>query len=560
MKTSLTRSQWVLIVTLAFAAAPYVIRLGASSLWDSNEAFYAETPREMIETHDYLNPTFNFRPRLNKPPLSYWLVVPFYKSFGVSEAAERLAIVFGAMIMIATAYGLGRLAFSVEAGLLAAIGLAAAPRFLMFSRRIMIDVYLAMFMTLALLMFILAERRPDRRRLFLILMYSFIGLGVITKGPVAVALPVAALAIYLAVYRQFSRLRELMLPTGLVIVAAIVLPWYLAIYYQHGWSHIESFILKDNLSRYTQQVWGPRRGFFFYIPVMMGDFFPWSLFLIPCLLIAAQKLRAGKGQPPSKSRPAVLLAIWITVIVVFFSLSKSKEDLYILPIYPAFAALVGGAIARSIGNGRPAQESLVRWTTLTLAALIAAAGAAILYLFGRGIQAYELAGASLIGCAALLGGLSGTGAALLNRTRSGVLTTALTLAACNWLFVLRTLPDFERFKPVRSACEVIASQATPDALVGYYKTAYPSMVFYLRRPIFEYYEQSEIEAALSSGKEIFCLMTAVEYEAIKARLPAQTRVLASYPIFQVKLKSILERVELPQVVLISNRGETNSIR
>jgi hypothetical protein len=241
-------------------------------------------------------------------------------------------------------------------------------------------------------------------------------------------------------------------------------------------------------------------------------------------------------------------------------LSKSKEDLYILPIYPAFAALVGGAIARSIGNGRRAQESLVRWTTLTLAALIAAAGAAILYLFGRGIQAYELAGASLIGCAALLGGLSGTGAALLNRTRSGVLTTALTLAACNWLFVLRTLPDFERFKPVRSACEVIASQSTPDAMVGYYKTAYPSMVFYLRRPIFEYYEQSEIEAALSSGKEIFCLMTAVEYDAIKARLPAQTRVLASYPIFQVKLKSILERVELPQVVLISNRGETNSIR
>jgi len=95
-------------------------------------------------------------------------------------------------------------------------------------------------------------------------------------------------------------------------------------------------------------------------------------------------------------------------------------------------------------------------------------------------------------------------------------------------------------------------------MVGYYKTAYPSMVFYLRRPIFEYYEQREIEAAFLSGKEIFCMMTAVEYEAIKGRLPAETRVLASYPIFQVKLKSILERAEPPRVVLISNRGETNS--
>src|SRR6185503_12450709 len=100
-----------LIVILLLAVAPYFVRLGASSLWDANEAFYAETPREMIESQDYVNPTFDYRPRLNKPPLSYWLVIPFYKLFGVSEAAQRLPIVFGALIMIATAYALGRVVF-----------------------------------------------------------------------------------------------------------------------------------------------------------------------------------------------------------------------------------------------------------------------------------------------------------------------------------------------------------------------------------------------------------------------------------------------------------------
>jgi 4-amino-4-deoxy-L-arabinose transferase-like glycosyltransferase len=79
----------------------------------------------------------------------------------------------------------------------------------------MIDVYLAMFMTLALLMFMLAERHPERRRLFLILMYASIGLGVITKGPVAIALPAAAFVIYLVVYRRLHTLRELMLPMAL---------------------------------------------------------------------------------------------------------------------------------------------------------------------------------------------------------------------------------------------------------------------------------------------------------------------------------------------------------
>src|SRR5215208_5230190 len=108
---------------LALAIAPYFINLGVSSLWDSNEAFYAETPREMLASGDYLNPSFNFKPRFNKPPLCYWIVAGFYKIFGVSETAERLPLALGAVVMIATAFFLGRLAYSTEAGLLAAIAL-----------------------------------------------------------------------------------------------------------------------------------------------------------------------------------------------------------------------------------------------------------------------------------------------------------------------------------------------------------------------------------------------------------------------------------------------------
>src|SRR5262245_5334225 len=143
MKTPLTRTQWVLLAALMIAASVYFVRLGGSSLWDSNEAFYAETPREMIESHEYINPTFNYHPRLNKPPLSYWVVIPFYKLFGVSETSERLPIALAAMVMIAAAFGLGCLIFSVVAGLFAALGVSVALSFLMFWRRIWIDLYLA---------------------------------------------------------------------------------------------------------------------------------------------------------------------------------------------------------------------------------------------------------------------------------------------------------------------------------------------------------------------------------------------------------------------------------
>ena len=559
MKTSLTRTQWVLIVVLTLAAVPYFVRLGASSLWDSNEAFYAETPREMIESKDYINPTFNYRPRLNKPPLSYWIVIPFYQLFGVSETAERLPIVLGALMMIGTAFGLGRAVYSVEAGLIAAIGLAVAPRFLMFSRRIMIDVFLAAFMGLALLMFVLAEKRPERRKLYLILMYVSLGLGVLTKGPVAVVLPAVAFAIYIACFRQFSLLREMMIHIGILIVAAIVLPWYLAIYFQHGWSHIETFLIKDNLSRYTEAVWGPRRGLFFYIPVMIGDFFPWSLFLIPVVWYGIRRLwesyRGDRGLTPDLSRPG-MLTIWITVIVVFFSISQSKEDLYILPIYPAVAALVGGFLALLITTEKT-PSIILRLTTVTLGLSLTAGGAAIFLLFGHRAQSYAIAGASLIAVTATIGGVIAIIAALLKRTRTAILATAMSVAACNWVFVTSALPDFERFKPVSSLCKLIAAEAGSEALVGYYRMAYPSMVFYLKRPIFEYYHQSEIDYAFSSGKEVFCVMTEAEYQSFSERVPFETRVLASHPIFQVKLNVVLDKLELPRVVLISNKGGTN---
>lgn len=354
----------------------------------------------------------------------------------------------------------------------------------------------------------------------------------------------------------------MMLPMGLLIVAFIVLPWYLAIYFQHGWTHIESFILRDNLSRFAEQTWGPRRGFFFYVPVVLGDLFPWALFLLPLTWFGIRKLWSASTEPDAEntarqSRLSLLLVVWVVVIVAFFSFSKSKEDLYILPAYPAIAAFIGVGLARFIRSEGFRSQALMRWMLFLLALITGAAGVLILYLFAGETQPYRLAGAKLIGAFAIVGGLAGASAALLNKTRMAVVATAVTMIACNWVFVLATLPDFERYKPVRSLCEVVASEASSGAMIGYYRTAYPSMVFYLRRPIFEYYAPDEIEAAFSSGKEVFCVLTEGDFQQLRARLPAETRVLASHPILQVKLKGILDRVEPPRVLLISNKGGTS---
>ncbi len=578
MKTALTNKHGLLLMILALAIAPYFINLGASSLWDSNEAFYAETPREMLASGDYLNPSFNFKPRFNKPPLCYWIVAGFYKIFGVSETAERLPLALGAVVMIATAFFLGRLAYSTEAGLFAAIALATLPRFVMFSRRIIIDVYIAMFMGLTLLFFALAEKYPEKRKFYLILMYLSVGLGLMTKGPVAAVLPAIAFTIYLAVSGQLKKIRELMLPFGVIIVAAMVLPWYLAIYFEHGFGYIKTFILQDNISRYTEPIWGPRRSVFFYIPVMLGDLFPWSLILffaigiatIPWLVKVARFFLRQSDSTAQNFKPALfinklttysrqnpqtlLLMIWTLTIVIFYSLSSNKEDLYISPIYTATAGLIGIGVATFVYT-EGANQNYWRWLTLTIGLLVMLIGTALIYIFSKASPDYQISGELAIGFIATMGGIIVFVMALL-RNRFAVITAlAITLTALNWIFVLWTLPDFERYKPVRALCEVIKTEASDGAFVGYYKVASPSMVFYLQRQVFEYYQPEALNEALRTNPEVYCIIHQDEYEALKATFPVKTRTLASRPIFQVKLKTIFNARELPQIVLITNKSE-----
>ena len=338
---------------LVAAAVPYFLNLGATSIIDANEAFYAETPREMIESGNYISPTFNYEPRLNKPPLSYWVVAASYRVAGVSLGAARLPIALGAMVILATAFLLGRQAFSARAGWIAAITLAATPRLLMFSRRIIIDVYTAMFLGLTLLCFLMAEADPGKRRRWLAAMYVAVGLGILVKGPVAVAVPGLVFLVYLLSTRQLRSVGRMMLPAGALIVAVIVVPYYAALYAQEGWDAIASFLFRENLARFAEGVGAPDRGPFFYLPVVFADlYFPWSLLLPAALTLVPWRIAArgpagapgspedGEGTPRSR----LLLGLWIVVIVVFFSLSKGQQDLYVLPFVVAGAALVGGLV------------------------------------------------------------------------------------------------------------------------------------------------------------------------------------------------------------------------
>jgi 4-amino-4-deoxy-L-arabinose transferase-like glycosyltransferase len=543
--------QFILIALLTTAAIPYFVNLGVSSIWDANEAFYAQTPREMMAAADYVNPSFNFQLRYNKPVFSYWEVAAAYHLFGVSERSERLPIAVGGIVLIGIAFGLGRLIGGTEAGLCAGLVLATSPYVLLLARRIIIDVHIAMFTGLVLLFFALSEARPPRRRLYLVLMYVAAGFGVLTKGPVAVFLPGLVFFVYLASQRRLRDLRRMMLPWGAAIGLAIVSPWYYLVYRAHGFGYIRSFIVGENLGRYAEAVGEQSRGALFYIPVMFADLFPWSVF-VPVALWWGFRRRAV---------PVVrLLSIWIVAIVAFFSFSGTKEDLYILPIVTAEAALIGAMISASVSRvlrmrGIPEDQAgpdPAKWSFLATGCLLGITGAVTIWMFGISHR-YALQGAVFIGAVVLLSGIGSTVAAGLGRIFGAAVTIAGAIVVASWCLVLCSLPDFERYKPVRPFAGIIRERASEGGIVGYYKFALPSMVYYLNRPIMEVVLPDHLGAVFYSSSDVHFVMPEADYRQVKDRLPVRTYVLARRPMFDLRPKNFLEGSELPQFVLISNR-------
>ena len=569
-----SRAAQALLALLGAALIVLFVDLGGSSIWDANEAFYVETPREMMERGDYIFPMFNYEPRLNKPVLSYWMVAGLYHMFGVSVGVQRFGIALGAVILIGCAFVLaslvGRCPLFVDrisnpgprspkpgprtpdpgtastarmAALVAAVGLAADPRLVMFARRIFIDMWISAFMAMILTFFALSESFPNRRRLFLVLMYVSVGLGMLTKGPIAAVLPGLVFLLYLLAYRELRRAAQMMIPLGTLIVAAIVVPWYYALYLRDGWTYIVSFFLGENVGRFTSGIGQvDPRPWWFYGPVIIGDGLPLSLFL-PAAAVLWFRHRRG-------DRMQTLLWLWILTIVLFFSFSHDKQDLYIFPIVPAVAALGAVAVAR----WREMPRTIVV-TSVFVGVLFAVLGVAVLYLLGGAGRVYSIDGVIPAGSVLVAGGLLSATLAVRRVIPAAVTVLCGALIVLNWIFVVGVLPSFERYKPVPQLSDYLRGRLQPDDRIAHFNVALPSMVYYLRHHIEPHYSAEEFVQAMQSPERVYGVVSARDFDGVKARLENGTCVLHRVPTFDVKLKNVLAREPLPELLLLSNRCE-----
>jgi len=372
------------VILLLMALTLFFLRLRAPLL-EPQEPRYAEIPRQMLSEGRFLVPVLHGEPYLDKPPLLYWLVMGSFSMFGVHDWAARLIPGLAGVGTVLLTYWWGRRVVGERAGLCGALVLCLSAGFIYRQRMLNMDSLLCLWVTAALAAAhtALSGGRTFQQRWW-ILSAVACGLGLLTKGPVALVLIATPLVLYLFLEPRCARPSFRDWLRFVLLAVAIAAPWYVAVMiqapdfaYTFFWRHhIERFLTPFD---HEKPAW-------FYLPGLLAGMLPWML-LLPGFLRYLGR-RAGRA---ARRRPAALGFFLLSSLLclVFFSASGCKRPAYILPAMPPLALALGCYLNQLVPRARQGADKgihlLWRWHSRL-------AGAATLLVLALSIALLALAG------------------------------------------------------------------------------------------------------------------------------------------------------------------------
>jgi len=310
-----------------FATIILFAGLGKSPLWDRDETEYAQAVIEMQQKNEWLIPTLEGQPFLEKPIFLYWVTRLSYKVFGVNEFSARFpAALFGVLTCLAAVY-LGKTLYGARAGFWAGMILASMFLFAGGFRLLLTDPLFVFFTTMAFTFY---------ARSSLLLAYLSIGLAVLAKGPIGF-FPAVIFVLYEWMQGKFSLKHAAWVGVSLAVAG----PWFLYSF-SHARAATSTFFLYDNLSRLFQSFEGHSGPAFYYVIVLSLGVLPWTGFLISAL--RKDWAQRSKRFDPLKGGN-LLLALWSLSLFILFSLSATKLPHYMFPVLPALACWIGKFIS-----------------------------------------------------------------------------------------------------------------------------------------------------------------------------------------------------------------------
>ena len=327
-------------------------RLGSYPLGNPDEGRYAEIPREMVASGDWVTPRLNGVNYFEKPPLMYWATAVALKVAGPSEWSMRAMPVLFALGGLLLTYAAARRLYGRDAGLASAAVLGTSLLYFTIAHIILLDMAVSVLMSATLFCFILGVNEPPgtRRRWLFYGLYASAALATLTKGLIGVLVTGAVMFLWLLIFNQWKRLRPLHLPTGLLLFLAIAAPWHiLAAQHNETWAH--RYFIFEHWQRFTTPAASRPGPWYYYIGIILAGLIPWVGFLGPAVRDGVRGGWAARG----KNANAWFLLTWVGFISLFFTKSHSKLPPYILPVFPALAVLIGAWLAKINRAGEAAR-------------------------------------------------------------------------------------------------------------------------------------------------------------------------------------------------------------
>ena len=531
---------WIIIAL----AASWFALLGERPLFNPDEGRYAEIPREMLASGDWLVPHLNNLVYIEKPPLQYWATALAYQLFGTNVWAAHLYTGLCGLLTVLVTAGLARHLWGRAAGLRAGTMLATSFAVLLMSQQLTLDMSLTFFTTVTLAGFCIAQdaaTSANRRRHWMWLAWASAAAAFLTKGLVALVLPALALGAYSLLYRHWQPWKRLSILTGLALFMLIGLPWCILMQ-RHVPQFFDFFFVREHFERFLTRIEDRYEPPWFFIPVLAAGSLPW---LLPAARALASGWRPSKTTREFDAR--AFLWVWCVVVFVFFSMSDSKLVPYILPLFPGLAVLMASAQA---GELRRDLKRTSLGLMMTGAFLVAVAGI-LPHFLNDPVRAPFFVQLRL---PILLMGLIAIGGGYLARSKVEA-TAAVGLTAYLCVFVL--LWSAHVVAPLYSGAS-LAAQLGPASVGGTpiysVRTYDQSLPFYLGRTMTLVQTRGELDFGLTlePGKTLDSL------EAFAARWLAASDALAvmepdTYALLQGRGLPMVVRARVPQRLIVSRR-------
>ena len=353
--------KFLIILTVVLCALLYIPLLGEFLMIDPWENHYSHVAWETLEKNSFAKLWFqNSNKFWSKPPLLFWMLMPFYK-FNISEFSGRLPIALFSILTLAGFYILLTRLISRKSAIISTFVLMLSPQYFMLSRQIMVDLPFVALNTIAMLCMAVYYfgnissdekifKKLPRSDFYLYLFYFFEGWAFLAKGLLSILIPGISLFIFMIFTRNFSwffawkHLKKHLI--GALIYLAVVMPWFGYMCISEGKSFFDTFIIYHHFKRTTGEIHKPNDLYTLYIRILGYAMFPWSAFL-PA---AFYNFLTKKEEDSEKTKKLFFFSSFIGPFL-FFSFSSTKFYHYIAPVVP-FLAIFSGIYIEKLWSER----------------------------------------------------------------------------------------------------------------------------------------------------------------------------------------------------------------